>query len=236
MHADNRWGKSFAIPYNGEADTMPTLRRTTVLIADDHAIVLEGLVSLLKEHDLDVVGAVGDGEQLLEAARRLRPDVIVTDLSMPGLTGQDVLIKLKAEGVTSKVVFLTMHNDAGRATLALKAGASAFLLKESAGEELITAIQQSLLGRVYLTAAVTRAVVERMADSSDGQATPTLTPRQLDVLRLIVKGQRMKEIGTTLRLSTRTVETHKYEMMQALGMHSTAELVRYAIEQRLIGD
>ncbi len=236
MHADNRWGKSFAIPYNGEADTMPTLRRTTVLIADDHAIVLEGLVSLLKEHDLDVVGAVGDGEQLLEAARRLRPDVIVTDLSMPGLTGQDVLIKLKAEGVTSKVVFLTMRNDAGRATLALKAGASAFLLKESAGEELITAIQQSLLGRVYLTAAVTRAVVERMADSSDGQATPTLTPRQLDVLRLIVKGQRMKEIGTTLRLSTRAVETHKYEMMQALGMHSTAELVRYAIEQRLIGD
>jgi DNA-binding NarL/FixJ family response regulator len=131
-------------------------RRTTVLIADDHAIVMEGLVSLLKEHDFDIVGAVGDGEKLLEAARRLKPDVIVTDLSMPGLTGLDVLVKLQEERLHSKVVVLTMHNDAVRATQALKAGASAFLLKESAGEELVTAIHQALQGRVYLTAAVTR--------------------------------------------------------------------------------
>jgi DNA-binding NarL/FixJ family response regulator len=214
---------------------MPSARRTTVLIADDHAIVMEGLVSLLKEHDFDVVGAVGDGEKLIEAARRLKPDVIVTDLSMPGLTGLDVLVKLKAEHIDSKVVVLTMHNDAERATQALKAGASAFLLKESAGEELVTAINQALQGRVYLTAAVTRSVIERMADTG-GQPAPQLTSRQLDVLRLIVKGQRMKEIAATLRLSTRTVETHKYEMMQVLDLHSTAELVRYALEQRIVGD
>ena len=215
---------------------MPTTRQTTVLVADDHAIVMEGLVSLLKEHHFDVVGAVGDGEKLMESARRLKPDVIVTDLSMPGLTGLDVLVKLKAERSESKVVVLTMHNDAERATAALKAGASAFLLKESAGEELVNAIQQALPGHVYLTAAVTRAVIKRMADSADTPAPPQLTSRQLDVLRLIVKGQRMKEIASTLNLSTRTVETHKYEMMQVLGMKSTAELVRYALEQRIVGD
>jgi DNA-binding NarL/FixJ family response regulator len=216
---------------------MKTTRATTVLLADDHAIVLEGLVSLLQAHDFDVVGAVGDGEKLIEAAGRLKPDVIVTDLSMPGLNGLDVLIRLKAARLESKVVVLTMHNDAERATQALKAGASAFLLKESAGEELVNAIRQALQGRVYLTAAVTRSVIERMADSG-GHASPTseLTPRQIEVLRLIVKGQRMKEIAATLRLSTRTVETHKYEMMQVLGVHSTAELVRYALERRLIGD
>jgi len=214
---------------------MPTTRQTTVLVADDHAIVMEGLVSLLKEHNFDVVGAVGDGQKLLESARALKPDVIVTDLSMPGLTGLDVLVKLKAEKTESKVVVLTMHNDAERATAALKAGASAFLLKESAGEELVTAIHQALQGRVYLTAAVTKSVIERMAEIPGAQPPP-LTPRQLDVLRLIVKGQRMKEIASVLNLSTRTVETHKYEMMQVLGLKSTAELVRYALEQRIVGD
>jgi DNA-binding NarL/FixJ family response regulator len=117
----------------------------------------------------------------------------------------------------------------------LKAGASAFLLKESAGEELVTAIHHALRGRVYLTAAVTQAVIERMANGADRTAR-TLSPRQLDVLRLVVKGQRMKEIASTLQLSTRTVETHKYEMMQVLGLHSTAALVRYALENRIVGD
>ena len=132
-----------------------TTRRPTVLVADDHTIVMEGLVSLLKAHDFDVLGAFGDGEALLDAARRLRPDVIVTDLTMPGLTGLDVLLQLKEDRIPSKVVVLTMHNDGKRAAEALRAGASGFLLKESAGEELITAISQALQGRVYLTPAVT---------------------------------------------------------------------------------
>jgi len=214
---------------------MSQVRRTTVLVADDHAIVTEGLVSLLREHDFDVVGAVGDGEKLVEAARRLKPDVIVTDLSMPGLSGLEALVKLKAAKVDSKVIVLTMHHDAARATQAIKAGASAFLLKESAGEELVTAIREALEGHVYLTPSVTKAVISQMADARNNHA-PELTARQLDVLRLIVKGQRMKEIATTLKLSTRTVETHKYEMMNALDLHSTAELVRYAIERRIVGD
>jgi DNA-binding NarL/FixJ family response regulator len=210
-----------------------TTRRITVLIADDHAIVKEGLVSLLKEHDFDVIGAVGDGQSLIDASRRLRPDVIVTDLTMPGLTGVDVLTRLKAERIDSKVVVLTMHNDGDMAAQMLRAGASGFVLKEAAGEELVTAIGHALEGRVYLTAAVTRAVMDRMGGAD---AAPALTPRQIEVLRLIAKGQRMKEIAAVLQLSTRTVETHKYDMMQVLGVHSTAELVRYAIEQRLIAD
>jgi two-component system, NarL family, response regulator NreC len=156
------------------------MRRTTVLIADDHAIVTEGLAGLLKRHDFDVVGEVGDGHKLIAAAKQLRPDVIVTDLSMPGLTGLEVLARLKAEQVDSKVVVLTMHRNASVATVAMRYGASAFLLKESAGDELLTAIREVLKGRVYLTPALTRDVTERMAGRSTA-ADPQLTARQRDV-------------------------------------------------------
>jgi DNA-binding NarL/FixJ family response regulator len=208
------------------------MRRNTILLADDHAIVTEGLARLLKDHDFEVVGAVGNGQALLDAAKRMRPDVIVTDLSMPGLSGLDVLARLKAEGIDSKVIVLTMHKDADLATVAMRGGASGFLLKESAGDELLAAIRQALQGGVYLAPALTRDVMERMTGSS-GASEPQLTVRQRDVLRLIVKGQRMKEIAANLGLSARTVETHKYEMMETLGLHSTAELVRYALDRRL---
>jgi DNA-binding NarL/FixJ family response regulator len=211
------------------------MSRPTVLLADDHTIVIEGLARLLRDHDFDVVGTVGNGDELLEAARRLRPDVIVTDLSMPALSGLDVLARLKTERITSKLIVLTMHCDARLATVAMREGASGFLLKESAGEELVAAIRQALQGRIYLTPALTRGVMERMA-GGPGVLEPQLTLRQRDVLRLIVKGQRMKEIATALNLSTRTVETHKYEMMQTLDLHSTAELVRYALDRHLLLD
>jgi DNA-binding NarL/FixJ family response regulator len=210
-------------------------RKNSVLIADDHTIVTEGLARLLRENNFDVVGTVGDGQLLLDEARRLEPDVIVTDLTMPGLSGIDVLARLKSEGIASKVILLTMHNDADLATVAMRGGASGFLLKESAGEELLEAIRQILRGRVYLTPALTSGVMERM-DGSAHASTPQLTSRQLDVLRLIVKGQRMKEIAENLGLSVRTIETHKYEMMETLGLHSTAELVRYALDRRLVID
>jgi DNA-binding NarL/FixJ family response regulator len=211
------------------------MRKTTVIVADDHTIVRDGLVSLLREQDFDVVGSVGDGAALLEAALRLRPDVIVTDIAMPRLSGLQALPRLRAQCADSRVIVLTMHNDAKLATRALQEGASGFLLKESAGDELVAAIQQVLQGRVYLTPAITRDVLTRVADTSEA-AAPALTPRQLDVLRLIVEGRRMKEIAAVLNLSTRTVETHKYELMATLGLHSTAELVRYALENRLVQD
>ena len=208
------------------------MRRYTVLLADDHTIVTDGLAKILGEADFDVVGAVRDGQQLLDAARRLRPDVIITDLAMPGLTGLDVLARLKTEHLESKVVVLTMHHDAELATDAIRGGAHGFLLKESAGDELLLAVRHALDGQVYITPLVTKEVMHRMASPAKAKE-PQLTPRQRDVLRLLVEGQRMKEIAANLGLSTRTVEGYKYEMMEALGFTSTAQLVRYALERRL---
>jgi DNA-binding NarL/FixJ family response regulator len=207
------------------------MRRPKVLLADDHTIVVEGLKSLLKDQ-FELVGTVADGNQLIEAARKLRPDVIVTDLSMPVLSGLDALRRLKAERIDARVIFLTMHADARIATEAFRSGAAGFLLKHSAGEELVTAIEDVLQGRTYLTPLITKDVIANLTTASAPSEAP-LTPRQREVLRLLADGKRMKEIAAILGLSTRTVETHKYEMMQALGVGSTAELVRYALTHGL---
>jgi DNA-binding NarL/FixJ family response regulator len=211
------------------------MRQTTILVADDHAIVKEGLVSLLKQHDFNLVGAVGDGISLVEEARRLRPDIIIADISMPGLSGLEALERITAENLPCKMILLTMHRDADLAARAVRSGASGFLLKDAAGDELVTAIEQVRQGRLYLTPAVTRDVMERMTRTED-DGPPTLTTRQREVLRLILAGHRMKEIAGMLDLSPRTVESHKYEIMDLLGVHSTAELVRYALEHRLVAD
>lgn len=211
----------------------PSMRRHTVIVAEDHAIVREGLVRLLQDHAFDVVAAVGDGLELLAEARRWQADLIVTDLSMPGLSGLEVMLRLKAEHIDSRVVVLTMHHDAELAIKALRTGARGYLLKHSAGEELLNALQQAIEGRTYLTPTLTREVLERMAAP---EATPQLTTRQREILRLIVEGRRMKEIAAALELSPRTVENHKYQTMQTLGVDTTAELIKYAIEHRLIED
>jgi DNA-binding NarL/FixJ family response regulator len=208
------------------------MRHARVLLADDHTIVAQGLASLLRE-DFDLVGAVGDGQALIDAAQRLRPDVIVADIAMPVMDGLEALHRLKAARLDAKVIFLTMHADAQLATAALRAGASGYMLKHSAGEELITAIQEILQGRTYLTPLIAKDVITSLM-APEQQANATLSPRQREVLRLIAEGRRMKEIAATLQLSTRTVETHKYEMMRALGVQNTAELVRYAIHIGLV--
>jgi DNA-binding NarL/FixJ family response regulator len=212
------------------------MRRATVLLADDHTIVADALRSMLGEQ-FDLVGTAADGSQLVEAARALRPDVIVTDLSMPVLSGMDALRRIKAEGLACRVIILTMHADARIATEAMRAGASGFLLKQAAGEELITAIDDVVQGRTYLTPRLTRDVIANLTTPSEtSDQIAALTPRQRDVLRLLADGKRMKEIASVLGLSTRTVETHKYEMMHTLGLGSTAELVKYAIKNGLTAD
>jgi DNA-binding NarL/FixJ family response regulator len=206
-------------------------QRTKVLLADDHTVVAEGLATLLKNR-FDLVGTVSNGSELIDAARKLRPDVIVADISMPVLSGLEALRRLKAARSEAKVIFLTMHADAQLATEAFRAGASGYVLKQSAGEELIAAIQEVLEGRTYLTPLMTKDVIANFTESTP--PTVKLTPRQREVLRLIAEGRRMKEIGAILQLSTRTVETHKYEMMRGLGVESTAALVRYAIQIGLV--
>jgi DNA-binding NarL/FixJ family response regulator len=207
-------------------------RRPKVLLADDHAIVAEGLATLLKDY-FDLVGTVGDGSALIDAARKLLPDVIVADIAMPVMSGLEALRRLRAVKNDAKVIFLTMHTDAELATEAFRAGASGYVLKHSAGEELIAAIREVLQGRIYLTPLITKDVITTLTEPAPKPAMK-LTPRQRDVLRLIAKGRRMKEIAAILELSTRTVESHKYEMMRSLGVESTAELVRYAIQIGLV--
>jgi DNA-binding NarL/FixJ family response regulator len=209
-----------------------TMRRASLLLADDHTILIEGLVGLLKDR-FEVVGTVSDGQALVDAALHLRPDVIVADLAMPGMSGLDAMEQIKKHGVDSRFVILTMHSEAVIAAKAMRAGASAFVLKHAAGDELVNAIFEVLQGRMYLAPAVTKEVLE-ILQSPAGRPGVELTPRQRDVLRLIVEGRRMKEIASILDLSTRTVETHKYEIMRTLGAQSTADLIRYALENGLV--
>ena len=205
--------------------------RATVLLADDHAIVAEGLASLLRD-EFSLVGTVTSGAELLEAAQRLRPDVIVTDVAMPGMSGLDALRRLRADGLTAQVVFLTMHADAELAAEALRAGAAGFVVKHAAGKELIAAIQAALRGRTYVTADLAQDVLAAMAERRASTARQ-LTPRQRDVVRLLTEGRTMKEIAAALGVSPRTVETHKYQALEALGLTTTADLIRYALQHGL---
>ena len=208
------------------------MRRPTVLLADDHVVFTDGIIRILKER-FDVVGTVTDGRSILEAASRLRPDVIVTDISMPTLSGIEGLRQLKANHDESRVIFLTMHSDARLAAEAFRLGAKGFVLKQSSADELVKAIEAVLAGHTYMSSVLTEEVLSLMSDPTMSTGSE-LSSRQKEVLRLIVNGHRTKEIAANLNLSPRTVETIKYEMMRNLNVHSTTELVRYSIENRLV--
>jgi DNA-binding NarL/FixJ family response regulator len=206
-----------------------------VLLADDHLLVAEALKSLLTP-EFDLVGVVEDGRALIEAAGRLRPDVIVADVSMPHLNGIDALVHLRQEGVRVPVVFLTMHRDVIFARRALEVGASGFVLKHSASIELIAALHAALEGRTYLTPQLAGEVLEAMRQGPErtGDPAASLTPRQREVLQLLAEGRSAKEIASSLSISTRTVEFHKYQMMETLGLHTNADLVHFAIKHGLV--
>jgi DNA-binding NarL/FixJ family response regulator len=208
------------------------VKRPRVLIADDHRLLREAFVKLL-EPDCDVVGAVTDGRALLEAAAKLRPDVVVVDIAMPLLNGLDAARQLKRSMPAVKVVFLTVSEDPALAAEAFRAGGSAFLLKNSAASELLQAIQDVMQGRSYVTPLATREMVDdllRQPASAKGE----LSSRQREVLQLLAEGRTMKEIAAILKITPRTVAFHKYSMMQELGIKSSAELVRFAIKQRIV--
>ncbi len=209
------------------------MRRPTILLADDHSIVAQSLARLLKD-SFDVVEIVRDGAAMVEAALRLVPDVIVCDMSMPTMGGMEALRRLKISRPDFRLIFLTQHSEPALAAEAIRAGACGYVLKEASGEELINAIQTVLDGRVYLSSQIDAAVQKELA--SPQSKSGRLTPRQREVLQLIVAGKQMKEIAAALRLSRRTVEGHKYDMMEHLGIDSTAGLVRYAVQHGLTGE
>jgi DNA-binding NarL/FixJ family response regulator len=206
-----------------------------VLLADDHVLVAEALKSLLAP-EFDLVGVVEDGRALMEAARKLRPDVIVADITMPHLNGIDALIRLRQGGDRVPVVFLTMHRDVTFARRALDAGASGFVLKHSAPAELVTAIRAALEGRTYLTPQLAGEVLDAMKQGPERTSDPiaSLTPRQREVLQLLAEGLSAKQIAAKLEISARTVEFHKYQMMETLGLHTNAELIHFAIKHGLV--
>ena len=206
--------------------------RPRVLLADDHAIVAEGLARLIADV-ADLVGQVNDGPRLVEQARRLRPDIVVADVTMPGMSGIDAMRQLKAEGVEARFIFLTIHTEARLAAEAMRSGASAYVLKQAAGNELFDAIQAVTRGRTYLTPLITGDVLRTLTEPGE-TAERQLTPRQRDVLRLLAQGKRMKEIAAELDISVRTVENHRAQLSQVLGLTSTADLVRFAIKQHIV--
>jgi DNA-binding NarL/FixJ family response regulator len=210
------------------------MTRTRVLLADDHTIVAEGLASLL-EPEYELVGRVQNGRDLLRAADELDPDVIVTDISMPLLNGIEALRQLKKTKPDVRVVFLTVHADVTYVTEALRAGARGYVLKQSAAEELRSAIRTVHEGGTYVTPLIASELGDLLdADQASDSLAVVLTPREREVLQLLAEGRSVKEIAAVLDISPRTVEFHKYNVMDKLGLRTTAELTQYAIKHGIV--
>ena len=211
------------------------MTKPRMLVADDHAIFAEALRSLLEE-DFDIVAVVTDGEALVAETKKQRPDVVVTDITMPGLSGIDAFVQLRESGCCAKFVFLTMYADAGFAARAFDLGASGFVLKQSASSELIVAVREALKGRTYVAPTIAKQLMEmlRQGQSSPNPAADVLTSRQREVLALIARGHTAKEGASLLGISPRTVEFHKYRAMDALGLKSNADLVEFALRNGML--
>jgi DNA-binding NarL/FixJ family response regulator len=211
------------------------VKRATVLLADDHAIVVEGLRRTL-EPGFEVIGAVADGLALVTAATSLTPDIIVADVSMPLLSGIEAARRIRAAGRRTRIVFLSMHPDVVYVAEAFRAGGSAYVLKSSAGIEIVTAIRQALQGGEFVSPAIDRTALENQIrrDRRSPDAPDNLSHRQRAVLQMVAEGRSTKEIAHLLRISPRTVEFHRYRAMRSLGVHTIAELVQYAIKHHLV--
>jgi DNA-binding NarL/FixJ family response regulator len=210
------------------------MKRPRVLLADDHRLLREAFVQLLQP-GCEVVGAVTDGRALLDAAPDLRPDIVVLDIAMPVLNGLDAARRLKRLMPEVKVIFLTVSEDSDLAAEAFRAGASGYLLKNSAASELLQAIQEVFQGRSYVTPLATWGLVGSFLQGTEPEKkTGELSLRQREVLQLLAEGRTMKQIGTTLKITARTVAFHKYGMMRELGIKTSAELVQFAVKQHLV--
>ncbi len=189
----------------------------------------EGLQSLLGD-EFELLGRATNGRELVEATLESNPEIILVDISMPVLNGFDAVREIRKRGSEAKIIFLTMHNDATLVAEALRCGASGYILKHAAGEELVNAIREVAQGNNYISPLIT----SLPSESQTKQGQKTITPRQREVIELIGQGLTMREIAAELKISTRTAETHKYEIMETLGVETTAELIRYCLRLGLI--
>ncbi len=205
-------------------------------MADDHDVVLKGLSQILNGKEFTIVGTARDGRGLLKVVAEQKPDLVVADLTMPNLNGLEAVREIRRFDKKIKVVFLTMHPDIAYATEALAAGGNAYVLKSSAGEELVKAIHTVLAGETFVSAAIADKVTAAMTRRSGSlrRAPHQLTDRQREVLALLAQGKSVKEIAALLHISPRTVEFHKYNLMELLDIHSVAELAVYAATHGLV--
>jgi DNA-binding NarL/FixJ family response regulator len=211
--------------------------RIRVLLADDHTLVRAGIRSLLKGlENVEVVGEAGDGQEAVRLAESLRPDVVLLDVGMPGLNGLDVAARLAAHDASIRVLILSMHTSEEYVLRALRAGCAGYLLKGSAVAELEIAVRAVARGETYLSPAVSKHVMDDYVRRTGGATDPidALTPRQREVLQLVAEGNTSKDIADRLGLSFKTVEAHRAQIMERLGLHDVAGLVRFAMRMGLV--
>jgi len=208
-----------------------------ILLADDHAIIRDGLTALLdKQPDIEVVGAVEDGRKAMELARELKPDIVIMDITMPNLNGIDATRKIVGKSGPTKVIALSMHSSRRFVTEMLKAGASAYILKEGLFNELLEAIRAVLNGEIYLSPRITGVVVDdylKHLTAEYQQEKSPLTERQREVLQLLAEGKSTKQIALQLHVSEKTIESTRRNIMDKINIHSVAELTKYAIREGL---
>jgi DNA-binding NarL/FixJ family response regulator len=213
-----------------------TMSKPRLLLADDHQMFIDGLKNLL-EDEFDILGTAENGRMLVEMVEKHSPDVVVSDISMPELNGIEATIQIKKIDPEIKVVLLTMHGDVTYATRAFDAGASGYVMKQAATHELISAIREAMLGRTFVTPMIAGELIRSFREDSGikpDDIRAKLTARQREVLQLLAEGFSTKEVADKLNISARTVEYHKYKMMQELNLGTTAELVHYAIKHGII--
>ena len=205
-----------------------------VIIADDHVLLAEAFEKLLSP-ECDVVAKVTDGRALVEAARRVHPDLVLLDVAMPLLNGLDAARQIHAISPSIRLIFLTMNDDPDLAAEAFRAGATAYLLKRSPASELLTAIRQAMKSRKYVTPLITEGMLGALMNPMRGE-TPRheLTSRQREVLQLLAEGKSMKDVANILAVAPRTVAFHKYRMMEQLRIKTNAELIQFAVREHLV--
>lgn len=205
-----------------------------VMLADDHTMLVEAFRKFLGSQ-CEVVGTASDGRALLETAPQLKPDVIIVDIAMPLMNGLEAGLRLKRLMPLTKLIFLTMNEDPDLAMEAMRCGASGYLLKSSAGSELIHAIQMALKGKSYVTPQIASGMEKAFINNPQKSGrTKTLTPRQREVVQLLAEGKSMKEVASVLNVTPRTVAFHKYRVMEELSLKTTADLIQYAIKSRIL--
>lgn len=208
-----------------------------ILIADDHDIIREGIKNILRSHSMyQIIGEANNGEDALEKVRKLKPNILLLDISMPKISGLDIISQIKNISPKTKVIIITVHTAHAYIMKALKAGVRGYLVKGNAAEDLLPALRKVVDGKVYLSSAVSSFLIDKISGKEPQEALKKelLTSREEEILRLVVEGKTSKQIGQALYISPRTVENYKNNLLKKLGLNKTSDLIKYAIKHKLV--